>query len=391
MSKKDRGWDYLNSDDINKTFNDNDDSSWGYKNEDGSGSYHGADGSWGYQNADGSSSYHGADGSWGYQNADGSSSYHGADGSWGYKNADGSGSYHGADGSWGYKNADGSGSYHGADGSWGYSDADGNSSYFDGDTDVNSSCNESSSNDIDLVSGIAGLAIGLGAVAISKFKEKSTEKARKEAEYQAELEREAEEKRRMELEKKEHDRRIRNKRLKAFFFNKKNLCLEVSTYELVGKDYKEVLKILADAGFNNSKAVPIKDIYIGDNKFVGEVEQVIINDQPYLDKGTMVPYDAEIIITYHMKKEIEFPFTSRQLSKMTFEQVEIALINLGFINIYSFPLNDLKTGWIKKENMVQQVVITGEESIKKGMLLEYDQKFTIQYHSLSNKYDKWRR
>lgn len=64
---------------------------------------YGADGSWGYQNEDGSGSYYGADGSWGYKNADGSASYYGADGSWGYKNADGSGSYYGEDGSWGIK------------------------------------------------------------------------------------------------------------------------------------------------------------------------------------------------------------------------------------------------------------------------------------------------
>ena len=38
MPGKDKGWDYLNSDDVNDTFNTNDDdSSWGYKNDDGSG------------------------------------------------------------------------------------------------------------------------------------------------------------------------------------------------------------------------------------------------------------------------------------------------------------------------------------------------------------------
>ena len=32
---KDKGWDFLNSDDVNGTFNsDDDDGSWGYKNED---------------------------------------------------------------------------------------------------------------------------------------------------------------------------------------------------------------------------------------------------------------------------------------------------------------------------------------------------------------------
>ena len=41
---KDKGWDYLNSDDVNDTFNSEDDNdSWSYKNETGSGSYYGAD------------------------------------------------------------------------------------------------------------------------------------------------------------------------------------------------------------------------------------------------------------------------------------------------------------------------------------------------------------
>lgn len=46
-----------------------------------------------------SGSFYDVDGSWGYRDADGSISYHGSDGSWGYKNADGSGSFYGSSGS----------------------------------------------------------------------------------------------------------------------------------------------------------------------------------------------------------------------------------------------------------------------------------------------------
>lgn len=369
MPKKDKGWDYLNSDD---------DGSWGYKNEDGSGSYYGEDGSWGYQNEDGSGSYYGADGSWGYKNADGSGSYYGADGSWGYKNADGSSSYYGNDGSWDYKNSDGSGSYYGSDNSSTYYDSD-------DDDDDDYGYNSDSSDDTDWVSGLAGLAVGLGALAVAKHTAQAREEARKEEERRRELERIAEEKRRIRQEKRAHDRRIRNKRLKAFFFNKKNLELEYSTSDLIGEDYKEVLEDLTEAGFNNCKAIPVKDIYVGSNKYVGEVEQVVINGQSWVNSGTMVPYDAEIIITYHLKREIEFPFSARQVTKMTFDQVADALVNLGFTEVYTLPLKDLKTGWIKKENSVQQVVISGIDAIKKGMVLEYDKQITVQYHSFSNK------
>ncbi len=41
---KDKGWDFLNSDDVNGTFNsDEDDGSWGYKNSYGSGSFYDSD------------------------------------------------------------------------------------------------------------------------------------------------------------------------------------------------------------------------------------------------------------------------------------------------------------------------------------------------------------
>lgn len=39
----------------------------------------------------------------------------------------------------------------------------------------------------------------------------------------------------------------------------------------------------------------------------------------------------------------------------------------------------------KKDRAVQQVVVAGRESIKKGAILEHDVKITIQYHSFGKK------
>ena len=373
---KDKGWDFLNSDDVNGTFNsDDDDGSWGYKNEDGSGSYYGADGSWGYQNADGSGSYYGADGSWGYKNADGSGSYYGADGSWGYKNDDGSVSYYGNDGSWGYKNSDGSGSFYGSDNSSTYYDAD--------DDDDDYSSYDSDDDSSDLASSLIGLALGLGAVA--KYSAEAREQARKEEAERLERERIAEEQRRIRQAKKDKERKQRNKRIKAFFFNKKNLALEFATSDLVGDNVDSVVEEIKEAGFNNYKTVPIKDIYVGSTKYVGEVEQIVINGQSWLAEGTMVPYDAEIVITFHVKKEFEFPYSARQMIKRDFDQLASELVNIGFTEVYTLPLKDLTTGWIKKERAVQQVLIEDIDAIKKGMPVEYDKKITIQYHSFKDR------
>ena len=374
---KDKGWDFLNSDDVNETFNsDEDDGSWGYQNDDGSGSYYGADGSWGYQNADGSCSYYGVDGSWGYKNADGSGSYYGADGSWGYKNEDGSGSYYGQDGSWGYKNSDGSGSFY---------DSDNNGTYYDADNDDDDYCSyDSDDSSSDFASSLVGLAFGLGTVAVTKHTAEAREQARKEEAERLERERIAEEQRRIRQAKKEKERKQRNKRVKAFFFNKKNLALEFATSDLVGDSVDSVVEEIKEAGFNNYKTVPIRDIYVGNTKYVGEVEQVLINGQSWLAEGTMVPYDAEII-TFHVKKEFEFPYSARQMINRDFAQLASEFVGIGFTEVYTLPLKDLTTGWIKKERAVQQVLIEGIDTIKKGMPIEHDKKITIQYHSFKDR------
>ena len=368
---KDKGWDYLNSDDVNEMFNsDDEDGSWGYKNVDGSASYYGNDGSWGYQNEDGSGSYYGADGSWGYKNVDGSASYYGNDGSWGHKNADGTVTYYGADESC-YQNEDVSDSYYESDNSCTY--------YASGDDEEDN--DEDSSDGIGLAAGLASIAFGLGAAAYAIYKAEEGEQERKTEERRREEERIRAEKRAV----KEHEKNLRKKRMKALFFNKKNLQIGFSINDLIGDSYEYVLSMLKETGFNNYKAIPVKDVYIDNNYRVGDVAQVMINGQSWIDAGMMVPYDAEIIVAYHMKKELIFPYSSRQMIKRNFDELLQELLNVGFTEVYTLPLDDLKTGWIKKDRSVQMVVVDGIESIKKGTILEYDVKITIQYHSFGKK------
>lgn len=250
--------------------------------------------------------------------------------------------------------------------------------------DVNETFNsgdEDSSDGIGLAAGLAGLALGLGATAYAKHKAQEAEEERKAEERRREEERIRVEKRAT----KEHEKKLRKKRMKALFFNKKNLRIDFSTSDLIGDNYERVLSILKETGFNNCKAIPVKDVYIDNNYRVGEAAKVVINGQSWIDTGTMVPYDAEIIVTYHMKREFAFPYFSRQMVKRDFGELAQELLNVGFTEVYTLPLNDLKTGWIKKDRTVQQVVVSGKESIKKGSILEHDVKMTIQYHSFGKK------
>lgn len=193
--------------------------------------------------------------------------------------------------------------------------------------------------------------MGLGAAAFAKHAAEEREEARREEGKRLEAERIAEERRRERQAKRKKDRKIRNKRIKALFFNKKNLEFEYSTYQLIGADLKGVVEELKEAGFNNIKTISIKDIYPGCAKFVEEVEQVVVNGQSWVEAGTMVPYDAEIIITYHLKKEFPFPYPMRLMVKRNYYDLAQELLEIGFTEVYTLPLKDLKTGWIKKRKL----------------------------------------
>lgn len=329
---------------------------------------------------------------WDYLTSDSQdeNSYYDDDGSWGYRNDDGSCSYYGADGSWGYINSDGSGSYYGADGSWGYINSDGSSSYFEGDENEENedeSYDEESEDDTNAttagngIAALLGFAIGFGVPAYMAYKNAKHEEERKEAEKRIEEERIRKEKQKIKQKK----RKIRNKRLKALLFNKKNIKTDVSADALVGNYVEYVTERIKEAGFTNYEAIPIKDIYEGSGKKIGEVEQVVINGQSCFDANTMFSYKAKIIISYHVKREIPFPISSKQNCKMTCEKLMKELHELGYTEIYTEKIADLVTGWIHKDGSVEYVLVNGKTKYRKGDMFDYDVKIVIAYHTFAKK------
>ena len=355
---KDKGWEYLHSKDEEGSFSD-EDGSWGHTNSDGSGSYHGADGSWGYKNSDGSASYHGADGSWGYRNSDGSSSYHGADGSWGYKNSDGSGSYH-----------SGSGESHYFDSNDDCNDCE--------DADNGGADNSTSGELSDALAGLFTAVLGVGlANHFIKKQQKRKEEARRQAEAeQIRIEKEKERKARNEL---------RKKRAKAFLFKGKKIAVPCNYEDLIDRNASYVSNIFFESAFSNIKAVPVKDIYEGSTYQAGQVEHIVIGGSSYFIKGDLHPYDAEIVITYHEKKEITIPFSERSLRKKNYIDVGDCFQELGFTEIYEKPIHDLVTGWVKKDGAVEKVTIGGSIPFKKNSVFPYDVKIVIEYHAFKKK------
>ena len=112
---------------------------------------------------------------------------------------------------------------------------------------------------------MVGLALGLGAVAVAKHTAEAREQARREEAERLERERIAEEQRRIRQAKKDKERKQRNKRIKAFFFNKKNLALEFATSDLVGDNVDSVVEEMLNNGIAD------RDIKLGNAKLVHEL------------------------------------------------------------------------------------------------------------------------
>lgn len=397
---KDRGWEYLNSSGDDFDYDKDNDGSWGYENEDGSGSYTGADGSWGYKNSDGSASYTGADGSWGYKNADGSGSYTGADGSWGYWNSDGSGSYTAADGS---------------------------SEYYDSDDDDDSDSDYSSDSGGGSILG-ALFGIGLAAYAISKAGKSSSydcdddDEEDDEPYYEtpptrvkeptwfdqkrAERERKLAEKERIRQENIEKRRQKRKafykKHWKGIFLFfvllglagfgaykyqefQKGIEVGFSEDDIIGLNYEDAISTIKESGFTNVYAHAEYDLGIEDIKKEYIVTDVSIRGDSSFEDEDKYPYDARVELIYHVVKSIPVPVSAKDGRKMLCDELVSTLEKAGFVNITTEADRDLITGWITKEGSVEEISIGGDTKFSQNASFRPDVEIVITYHAFKEK------
>ena len=221
-------------------------------------------------------------------------------------------------------------------------------------------------------------AIGAGLANHSRKKQQERdEEARRQAEAdRARLKKEKERKARNEL---------RKKRAKAFLFKGKKIAVPGDYEDLIGRNASYVANTFIESAFSDVKTIPIKDIYKGSVYKVGQVEQIVIGGSSYFRKGDLIPYDTEVIITYHEKKEITLPFSERSLRKMNYVEAGDCLQELGFTEIYEKPIRDLVTGWVKKDGTVEKVTIGGLNPFKKNSIFPYDVEIVIEYHTFKKK------
>lgn len=175
------------------------------------------------------------------------------------------------------------------------------------------------------------------------------------------------------------------KRAKAFFFKNKSIPVGYSSYSLKGKNVEEVYAILHNCGFKHIKRTELKDVYINSLYRENDVDKVEFNGRSQFEANSEFPYDANVVITVHRKREITISFSSSSLRKRNYKEICSMLSSLGFTEIQTLPIKDLVTGWVTKNGSVENVVIDGRMYFKKNMVFKYDVNITVYYHTFKKR------
>ena len=109
--------------------------------------------------------------------------------------------------------------------------------------------------------------------------------------------------------------------IKKMFVREKQIITNFDSQDLLGEHVYLVVSILKCVGFKNVKAIPVKDIGRNSEKYIFEVEQVVINGVSFFEEGDMFLESAEVIITYHTKQEIAIPYTMNYFKKKNYTVV----------------------------------------------------------------------
>ncbi len=157
-----------------------------------------------------------------------------------------------------------------------------------------------------------------------------------------------------------------------------------------GKNYKDVINELQNAGFNNIKTEVLYDVVLGLFTTAEDVETVSINGKTDFKKNAIFEKDAQIVVTYHdwwdnepNEDDLEImdengiyaPISSKDAKGLSYENVKNQFINAGFTNVKYSNV----TGYDREESIdsVLYIEINYSQEYKTNLKLKKDVKVVI--------------
>lgn len=153
------------------------------------------------------------------------------------------------------------------------------------------------------------------------------------------------------------------------------LPMEYSSRYFVGRNYQETVEYLATYGFTNISL--IKDTNKGLMMKDGQIVSIIINKQEKVDRGTWLPADSQIVITYYEAETLEevaaahpgqlrVPESSKRCMGKNYQEVIACFEDAGFTEISTEEQVKTKKDWFAKEGNIVRISINGQTQFDKG-------------------------
>ena len=127
----------------------------------------------------------------------------------------------------------------------------------------------------------------------------------------------------------------------------------------------------------------------------GTVSKISIGDIEKFSSGEIFDKSAAVTVSYHSLKpksaptaesqlvdgQVRISAAPKELKGKSYQEVFSLLQEMGFTNITSKPLGDLKKGWLHDEGEVKEVSIAGSAKFSTNDIFDSDAEIVIFYHS----------
>lgn len=177
--------------------------------------------------------------------------------------------------------------------------------------------------------------------------------------------------------------------------NAAQVKVTVSSKDLQGEQYEEAVSTLKEMGFINVSTTALEDL---SNEIIhknGTVSKISIGDTEKFSAGEIFDKYAAVTVFYHSLKpksaptaesqpmdgQVRISAAPKELKGKSYQEVFSLLQEMGFTNITSKPLGDLKKGWLHDEGEVKEVSIAGSAKFSTNDIFDSDAEIVISYHS----------
>ena len=161
----------------------------------------------------------------------------------------------------------------------------------------------------------------------------------------------------------------------------KLVLLGLSSDELVGRDYQEVVEFFEKAGFSMVRIHEIKDLSLSEISQENKASEIKVGWIDSFEKNSRYPSNFWVTITYHSLQYISTPISSKDAKGESYADVVAQFEEAGFANIKTEILYDLITGWITDDGEVKSVSIDGNMKFEMDAKYRPDVEIVITYHT----------